>query len=167
MLIKTILVAAVAAVSLIIPATAHASGDPTGICSGGGCWRTTGPTDYWPRDIAGDTHQQFDVTYWGQAPGADNGACSQFSGIGVYTFVSPADGFKFIGAGFFSGGQYYVGDQISNNRFSNFVWQNNGVLVNCGDSVGKNFLLNDNSNFYSQLFTAATPEAVTWSQVHV
>lgn len=150
-----------------VTTTAYAA---TGICSGNGCWRNaSNALDYWPRDISGDPNQQFLVTYWGQAnQGADGGACSQFGNVGVYTFVSPADGNKFEGAGTLSGGVYYAGGQSGNNRYSNWVWQSNGVLLNCGDSQnGANFALITSGAFYHQMYTANTGFGNNWSQVHV
>lgn len=144
------------------------SSDPTGVCSGGECWRDTGPVDNWPRDISGDPHQQFDVSYWGQAPGAAGGECSMYSGIGVYSFISPADGYKFVSAGYFSQDLYYVGDQVNDNQYSFWVWESNGVLANCGDAAatGHSYLL-EAGTVYGQLFTEYAVTGNEWEQVHV
>lgn len=166
---------AVAPTRTAVPVSSHmasitASADPTGICGSGtgGCWRDTGPAYFWPRDISGDAHQQFDVVYWGQSPGADNGACDQYSNTGVFTFQSPADGYKFLGAATYSNGKYYVGDQVANNVYSNWAWDSDGVLINCGDSpVGHGSWTLQHGNYYTQLWTQNTVLSPEWQQVHV
>lgn len=144
----------------------------TGVCHSGTqqCWRQNhGATDIWPRDIAGDRNQQYLVYYAGQAnQGALGGDCAGFGNVGAYTFQTLVTG-DYIGAAYFSGGVYYVGeDRTGQGAYDAWVWQSNGVLENCGDSVpGTAFALLTTGANYTQLYTANTGYGNAWTQVNV
>lgn len=147
--------------------------DPTGVCWSNSnpakCWRQSGsPTKIWPRDIAGDSNQQYTVKYLGQS---SSSRCPEYDGVnvGIYEFVSTTQDSP-LGASYFSGGVYWVGAQEAFNVYSEWAWFSNGVIDNCGDAQQPGQLgwcIYTSGTSYTQLYTKQAAECPAWTQVHV
>jgi hypothetical protein len=90
------------------------------------------PTDFWPRDVAGDQGQQYLVTYSGTVSQLN---CFQGTSIGhgsdgVYEIQSRVGNEALIGT--YSGSN--VGYDPNGGYYALWAWFSNGKLANCGQS---------------------------------
>ena len=124
------------------------------------CWRLNGSAiDLWARDISGDVNQQFYVYYLYQSTSSN---CPEHysPSYGVYSFETVSTG-EFVGASYYSGGYYWVGEQENPNNYSLWAWAPNGELFNCGNG----YELTDPSDVdYTQL-VAASSGGFPWEQI--
>ena len=132
------------------------------------CWRVNNSqVDGWPRDISGDTGQQWDAKYQGGVsstwPFTNASLSSAYSGDGVYEFVNPASG-KCAGTG---GGNYSQMLAVSCSPGTGylFVWKSNGDIVNVlnSDHYAASACVTDTGNYTDE--TAVTNCNATWQQV--
>lgn len=154
--------------------SASSPGDPTGICASDTsyCWSQDGgftgssPTYLWGRDINGNPAQEYLVIYEGQAPSAHDDDCARFGNVGVYAFYDDNGNGYPIGAGYYSGGEYWAGES-SNGSAAFWVWFSDGVLTNCTDGNDSGTWNLDFSGAYRQLYTANGSYGQDWQQIHV
>lgn len=112
---------------------AHATPDPTGICISGvnNCLRSNGtPVDLWARDISGDPHQQWGVSYLGPL---HNGVCpttgswaGPYENTGVYAFSQYPQTDAV--------GEYGNKVQFGGSSPFCWIWTTRGVLINIAAS---------------------------------
>lgn len=159
---------------------ASAAGGHVGVCdsseSNSWCWyvkSSNGGLAGDTRDITYSPNQDLTVIYDGTvtSTGCYTGAPG---GTGVYSFYSSEDGGGYIGAGYTSDGgvQYYAGLQSGENQYSNWVWQSNGTLLNCGDNfanqscseAGHNYSIPDADFNGSLIYTECLSVGAAWDQ---
>lgn len=145
---------------------------PTGVCASGinYCWSQKGgftgssPTYLWGRDINGNAAQEYGVVYEGQSP--VNGNCGQYSNVGVFAFIDNNGNGYLISGAYYSNGKYYVGEGSGSTSW--WVWQNNGVIQNCGENAQNyHYWAMSETTSYQPIVTVATGFGTGWMQVHV